>query len=336
MQQRRLLVLVALLGFSAFSSAQPSRAPKPQTPRQALIEMIAGGQDAVSRHLTIEMQQAMKQPGRKDAVTLWPAAAISGFHSEAGANAQTFETGPVLLAVDDPKTHERFEVQVDSDDLTGDEDALQLSLHAFRDGQEVDSPFQIISQIAVGMKKQGDIWRLNDVTVSARLPVGDPAAMKKLTDNFGGGMFGGKMGVAPAGAAEAPPKRSIEETLTMLAFSEGMYANQHPKTGFTCSMADLVNQSRQMGAFGVAPEAATGTLNGYRLALSGCQGTPAGSFQIVAEPVVLEKGAKAFCTDATHNVRVAEDGRGSTCLASGTFPGRALPSTEEHITLQPK
>jgi hypothetical protein len=100
----------------------------------------------------------------------------------------------------------------------------------------------------------------------------------------------------------------------MLAFAEGMYANLHPDVGFTCSLSDLVSQAKP---FGVDPAIANGVFSGYKFALSGCQGTPAGSFQLTAEPAAVAPGVKAFCTDATHNIRFSEDGRAATCLVSG-------------------
>jgi hypothetical protein len=71
---------------------------------------------------------------------------------------------------------------------------------------------------------------------------------------------------------------------------------------------------------GMEQQLSSGMSQGYKLSLSGCQGRPAGSFQVVAEPTAHGNGGKALCTDATRNIRVADDGRGSTCL---TF-GRAL------------
>jgi hypothetical protein len=56
---------------------------------------------------------------------------------------------------------------------------------------------------------------------------------------------------------------------------------------------------------------------GYRFSLSGCQDKPSGSFHLVVEPVSPTGKAKAFCTDATNNVRSSDDGSGSSCLASG-------------------
>jgi hypothetical protein len=67
----------------------------------------------------------------------------------------------------------------------------------------------------------------------------------------------------------------------------------------------------------IDPQVNNGVYNGYRFSLTGCQGRPAGSFQILAEPAVVAPNAKAYCVDATQNLRASEDGRGATCLAMG-------------------
>jgi hypothetical protein len=81
--------------------------------------------------------------------------------------------------------------------------------------------------------------------------------------------------------------------------------------------------------------------HGYKFSLSGCQDKPSGSFHLVAEPVSPTGKAKAFCTDATNNVRSSDDGLGSSCLASGK---QAAFATEEesvgfdtgiHVTKKP-
>ena len=72
-------------------------------------------------------------------------------------------------------------------------------------------------------------------------------------------------------------------------------------------------------------------IKGYKFSLSGCQGKPAETFHVVAEPVSLAGGAKAYCTDATRNVRTSDDGSGSTCLMAGKLSRpselKALAST---------
>src|SRR5437660_9475631 len=105
----------------------------------------------------------------------------------------------------------------------------------------------------------------------------------------------------------------------MLAFAESSYAQQHPDTGFTCNLADLINDKDTPASYAgfLDPQIATGTANGYRYSISGCESKPAEVFRLVAEPLVPGNGAKAYCVNATHVVRASDDGRGSTCLAAG-------------------
>ena len=117
---------------------------------------------------------------------------------------------------------------------------------------------------------------------------------------------------AAQGAAMPP-----QQILMFLGLAETSFAREHPETGFTCSLPDLSDTAKLMG---VDPQATTGTYNGYRLTLSGCEGKPAGSYQIVAEPVMAGKDSKTFCTDATQNVRASE-GSGNACLAFGKVVG---------------
>jgi hypothetical protein len=105
-----------------------------------------------------------------------------------------------------------------------------------------------------------------------------------------------------------------EQTIRLLAFAESAFAHEHPDAGFSCSLSDLAQWSKMMG---VDPQVTTGSYNGYRFALSGCVGKPAGSFQVIAEPLLANKGAKAFCMDATQNLRESTDGQADTCLAVG-------------------
>src|SRR5262249_58798898 len=93
-----------------------------------------------------------------------------------------------------------------------------------------------------------------------------------------------------------------------------MFARMNPEVGFTCSLSELTEVSKMMA---VDQQVNTGTYNGYRFALAGCEGKPAGSFQVTAEPAAAKPGAKSFCTDATQNLRVSDDARGATCLSLG-------------------
>jgi hypothetical protein len=299
------------------ASAQQPDSKVPQTARQALIDIFSGAD--ITKHLTIEVQKEMQKKS-PSGVAFGPAAMLAGFHTAAGAHFKTFDTGPILVLATDAKTHERTELHLDNDDLNADEDTLQLSIHQFRDEKEVETAFQFISQITIGMKKQENIWRLNEIAIGAKFPVGDPGLFKKLADPNVVGGGGESSGMYGAKVEVERPKLNMEDTLRSLSYQEQMYAGQHPEQGFACSLTDLMGEAGTAAAFGLDPQVKTGLVDGFRISVSGCQGIPAASYQITAEPLSPSAGSKAFCTDATHNIRQSDDGRGSTCLASGRAP----------------
>lgn len=306
-----------LFVFAILSHAQQQQTPPapPQSPRQALIE-IANGQ--VEKHLTVEVQQLLKQPENKQAlVTLGFASSLK---RELGQDVQLFESGPVLLSINDAKEHRKIEVQVNNDDMSGDQDVLELSIHSFRDGVEQDEEWQtFLSHFTVTMVRQQTIWRLSKIGIGVELAVGDPEFLKKT---YLKSINGGGMGATGAGldvhttdtAGEKPQHREMKPNLLlfMMGIAEQSYARQHPDIGFTCSLVELKEGSN----VDLNPQIVTGSYNGYKISLTGCQGKPAGSFTIVMEPVAGTTG-KAYCLDATQNRRVADNGNGATCLSSG-------------------
>lgn len=300
------LVVLVLFASAALCAQTSAPVPPPQTPRQALIEMINSGHEGVTKHLTIEMQKSLKGNGEFAAFDQLKAAS---------SDIQVFETGPVLLAVDEPKSHEKFEVHVDSDDLSGDTDNIDISFHQFRDGVETDVPYAtMLSRFTVGMKKQENIWRLNEVSINIKVPVGDPKLLEKFGNGMGTGMFGAKVGVASGAKATKPRELDLREATEILGMAELTFARTHPDIGFTCTLTELAKPN----LFNLDPHIFNGeSYRGYKFTLSGCQDKPSGSFRLVAEPVSPTAKAKAYCTDATNNVRTSDDGLGSSCLASG-------------------
>jgi hypothetical protein len=219
----------------------------------------------------------------------------------------------VLLSANDSKSHEKFEVHVDSDDLSGDTDNIDISFHQFRDGTEMDVPYAaLLSRFTIGMKQQENVWRLNEISINIKVPLGDP----KLLEKFGNGMpgmIGGKIG-ASSGKLEKPRELTPKQATEMVAMSELTFARIHPEIGFTCTLADLAKPN----PFNLDPHLFSGEpYHGYKFTLSGCQDKPSGSFRLIAEPVSPTTKAKAYCTDATNNVRSSDDGLGSSCVASG-------------------
>ena len=307
----RTALLVAFSSTTLLFAQTQAPTPPPQTPRQALIEIITGGEQGAMKHLTVEMQKSLQGDGKNNSS---PQLAAFDQIKAAASEFQVFETGEVLLSANDPKSHEKYEVHVDGDDLSGDTDNIDISFHQFHDGVEQDIPYaMMLSRFTVGMKRQANIWRLNDISINIKVPVGDP----KLLEKFGNGMpgmIGGKIGGGPSGTPEKPRDLSPKEATELVGMAELTFARIHPEIGFTCTLADLSKSN----PFNLDAHIFSGEpYRGYKFTLSGCQDKPSGSFHLVAEPVSPAAGAKAYCTDATNNVRTSADGLGSSCLASG-------------------
>jgi hypothetical protein len=310
----RAFVLLLALSFCPALFAQTQvPAPPPQTAREALIEMITGGQQGMMKHLTVEMQKNMEAGKSNNSM---PDLSMFEQMKSSSSNFQTFESGSVLLATSDPKSNTKFEVHIDSDDLSGDADTIEISFHQFHEGIEKNIPYNLLlSQFSIGLKRQENIWRLNDISINIKLPLGDPKLMEKIEKGMSsGGMFAVTAGGDGHTTLPTPSDMPLENVVPLVAFAESSFASGHPEVGFTCSLTDLAESNH----FNLDPRIFNGQpYLGYKFALSGCQGKPAETFHLTAEPAPFVPGAKAFCTDATHNIRSSEDGRGSTCLVSG-------------------
>jgi hypothetical protein len=310
------LLLVVSSSTFLFAQTQVPAAP-PQTAREAIIEMLTGGEKGLTKHLTVEVQELLNKPANRSATSVFQA-----MQQQAKTGMQAFPAGSTLFVVNEPMQHKKFEVHVENDDLSSDQDILQLSFHSFRDGQEQeiggDEWGLLSSRVTVTMQKQQNVWRVNNVGVGIELPVGDPEFLKKMFSMGSEGNPTGAAAVLPEAHTDLKTEKPIasnpEVTVTMLGIAERSFARQHPGVGFTCSLSDLSDAGKN---FGLDPQLASGIYMGYKWSVSGCEGKPAGSFQVIAEPIAQGRGAIAICTDATGNLRTAEDGRGSTCLSSG-------------------
>lgn len=309
-----LLTVVLCVVFPAM--AQPSGSPLLQSPRQAVVEMFSGSQEKFRQHLTLEVQQKLKDllentvPGTSNP--------LLAFTSAPGGDQKfdSFESGPILFSLNNAAQHQRYELHVDSDERRGDEDVIQLSLHSFRSGVEEETAVHLQFELALTL--QESVWRLNTVTASIKLPVGDARILDRslwmprlLTGS-----------TPPDRSAAATPDRpnlSPMRAVRRIALAENLYAQQHPEIGYTCAIANLINIGKGLDEFGpysfLENEFAAGVYNGYSFAIRGCEGKPAKTFQVVAEPV--SGTGKAYCSDDRHNLRSSDDGRGASCLAAG-------------------
>jgi hypothetical protein len=319
---RKVGTAAAACALTGLLAAQPQdKAPAVQSPRQAVIEMVTGGEDAFKKHLTPEVQQKLDemQKGRPSGSPS-PTQIFEAAKAVSDPNFESFEAGPVLFSFNNPQERQRWEVRIDSDNLQGDREEMELSLHTFRKGVEEESPAGWYLQLSM-QQKQG-IWRLKAITVSARLMLADPRILDKSwwnptsTPNSPSPQPPADgQALAVSESPKVPPARSLR----LIGFAEDVYAYKHPENGFTCALSELVEIGRgiedgESYRF-ISPEIAQGVYNGYRFSLGGCAGKTVKSFQVTAEP--LSGRGKAYCSDQTKTVRVSDDGNGTTCLASG-------------------
>jgi hypothetical protein len=325
MIDRRLVWAAALCVMAAPLVAQQS-AGEGQSPRQAIREMFFGGQEAFKRHLTLEVQAKINDQ-LKTQGTGNPVQAINSFRAASGQDWETFDSGPILFSLNNAQQHERVEIRVDGDDFHGDEDEMELSLHAFRNGVEEDLP--IAFRLLLNWQRQQGIWRVIAITVSASFPLGDPRILDKSFWNppafamLSGGTT--TPAASPAASSQTEKenvqaKRPIARSVRLIGMAENLYAQKHPDQGFTCSLPELVGIGKgfdnESGSYRfMDPEFAQGSYNGYRFTLSGCTGKTVKGFHVVAEP--LNGEGRAYCSDQTRDLRASDDGSGATCLASG-------------------
>src|SRR5260370_31851707 len=181
--------VVWLLSFAA-PAQQPGPGPQ-ETTRHALIEIVSGGGKGFMKNLRVEVLESLKKPGNTQTSAMLKGLGMDA--SFAGKGLQAFETGPILFTFNEPAEHKTLEVHVENDDLNGEEDDLELSLHSFQDGQEQVEEWQAFASLfTVSMKRQANIWRLNKITVRAEFPIGDvtfiDTLFKKTTGEGGTGM----------------------------------------------------------------------------------------------------------------------------------------------------
>jgi len=302
---RRLFALAAVFLSASFLTAQNSAAPSsPQSARQALIEMFFGtAANHLERHLpdaTRKTLHRMASASGQDAL-----AEFSMFAMQAkamGAGFQTFETGPILLTAQEPRGGEaqRVEITVERDDLVGDEDQIELALHMTKNGKE-DTSLPFIPRFTFTMKSEADVWRLNEISVTVRVPIADPDFLKRIEDQ-----------------QRTQSEQTLQWSLRSIQSAEDSY---HAANGtFACSLAALKNVSQGSNngtnvQFNVlSDDLVKGKRGGYVFAITGCDGS---GYKLVAEPASPDSGMRAFCSDESGQVRASADGKGTTCLSSG-------------------
>jgi hypothetical protein len=294
---------LALVVLTAQAALFAQTAQVPETPRQALTEMLfSGSPTGFAKHLPNATKAALLDSG---SLGMFGSPDFSGALKNPSKNFESFPAGPILISSEDKRTGEKTEINIDRDDLMGDRDEIDLSFHTFKNGQEQSlTPF--FPKLTLVMGLEGTVWKLKEVGMNLRIPLDDPQFLKAMKENF-------------AQAASAQADTAPISNLQMLLFAEQRYKNAHPDRGYTCSLSDLAKTHYGSGDESTPlldAALATGTKDNYTFALSGCGSVPSSTFQITALPA--QGGHRAYCVDESRAVTFATDGQAATCLASGT------------------
>lgn len=309
--RQRLALVIAFLASSSFGQST-----SPQTARQALIEMFFGQTpNHLEKHLpevTRRSLSKLSSPGGENYLSEFSSIATQA--RAGGTNFQTFDTGPTLLLTEDPHAGlngtepDKVEISVERDDLVGDEDQIELALHLSRNGKEQSLP--VIPRFTFIMQSEANFWRLNEISVTVRVPLADPNFLKSMEDQ----------------------QRARNEQRTMWSIQQVNMAQKRYSAmqgRFACSLAVLGGQARGGGAYLYDPELVKGSKDGYVYVISGCDPS---HYKIVAEPAVAGSEQRAFCSDEDGDIRAASDGKATTCLSSGDIVQKAIPDPVPSVT----
>jgi TonB family protein len=288
------LPLFTFLGFAQTASA-------PQTARQALIEMFFGtAPNHLEKHLPDTTRNAFKKMTGPNGVSAIDEVSMFATMARAGGGKfETFDTGPVLLSVEDPRENQKVEITVEGDNLSGDEDQIEVALHVTKDEKEQVLPF--VPRLTFVMKTEADVWRLSEISLTLRVPLEDPDFLKSIEQEHN------KQSEAIA-----------QGNVRMIIGAEERYHASHGL--YACSLSDLGKAKRDAtgdksaGFPLLSNDLAAGKSDGYVFAISGCDGS---QYKVVAEPATPDSGQRAFCSDESGGMRSSTDGKATTCLSAG-------------------
>ncbi|MGO9085486.1 MAG: hypothetical protein ACLP6G_00015 [Terriglobales bacterium] len=319
MQKVVISLAIVILCGTGLQAQQASAAP--QTARQALMEMFFSKTPGTfAKHLPLATRTALEKSG--DMAKLQQYSLMASQFQTQRQNLQTFETGPVLLAGEDPKTGQKVEITVENDALRGDQDDIELSFQVYKNGQAERTPF--MPQLTFSMKQEEHVWTLNEVSVTIHLSLADPDLLKALTEGM---KTASTTNTTFTPHSDAPMQPAGTDAMVVAAMrsiltAEVTYASSYPAVGFTCTLSSLDGfgggEPNERQAMLINSGLASGKKYGFVFTLSGCAGSPATGFHLTAAPNGTSYGRKAFCADQSGVIRSSDDGNPATCSASGT------------------
>src|ERR1700691_856637 len=178
------VLAIAVLPLAGQQTA-PSQPAPPQTARQALIEMCFGQAPGhFEKHLPDITRQTFEKLGGENRQGVPVLFSMLAAQSKSGRDKlETFDTGPTFLSAKGSAAdgYEKLEVTVERDDLSGDEDQIELALHMTKDGKE-ETLLPFVLRFTFSMKMEFEVWRLNEVGATVRVPLTDPVFLKGMEE----------------------------------------------------------------------------------------------------------------------------------------------------------
>jgi hypothetical protein len=299
------MILLADLVLSSTARAQTS-APgqeSEQTARQALIEMFLGkGENDFVKHLPDETRRVLIRKGETpETSNILKVAMIGKELSAQNGKLETFDTGSTLLVSEDVKANEKVEITVEHDILTGENDEIELSVQYYKDHQLVSLP--VVPRFTFTFHQEKEIWRLVEVTAAAHVPLTDPDYLKGLRKEQDESL-------------ESQAKWRVNAIMS----AEASYNGKHPDLGYNCSLQTLFARDPDAtpengGPFD--PGQGNPEWNGYRFAITDCEGMPPSKYRVTATPNDPDADLKTFCADQTGNMKFVDTEKPSTCFSRG-------------------
>jgi hypothetical protein len=322
------VVILSLILCSVGLWAKSATQGAPQTARQALMEMFFSKEPGTFlKHLPAATRATLQNSGTPAGLQQY--SLLAGAFQAQGRSFQTFETGSLILATEDPKTGEKVEIVIDNDSLHGDQDDIELSFHTYKDNQAKKTPF--MPRVVLSMKMESGLWTLNDIAITINLPLADPDFLKSISDGVKARAAAAGAQIHVQGMGQVPGQipsgnfGSDASTLTavrQILTAETTYAASYPAVRYTCTLSDLdgfgAAAANEHQALLISSGLASGKHQGYIFSLSGCTGAPAASFRLTAAPIGDSYGRRAFCSDQSGAIRSSADGGAATCLSQGT------------------
>jgi hypothetical protein len=318
------LTLATLCTVASFGQ----QATAPQTARQALIEMFfSKTQGTFMKHLPDATRTALEQSEMLGSLQQY--SMLTSQLESQGKTVQTFETGSVLLATKN-QAGEKVEITVENDSLQGDQDDIEVSFMTYKNGQPQRPP--VMSHLTFSMITERGIWKLNEITVTLRIPLANPNLLKSITEGMKA-RSAAITAIQPQSQSQVSmqiqaPTQNVANDASVIAAmrnilaAEVTYAATYRSVGYTCTLSDLDGfgggERNEHQAMLISSGLASGKKNGYVFTLSECGGSPATSFRLTATPNGNMYGRHAFCTDQNGAIRHSADGVAATCISAGT------------------